>query len=90
MPFRTGFAAIALLLATAGAASADGFVTPFIGYNFGGDSGNCPALRNCSEKQECRRLVRDDGRVFGVEEDISFAKNFFGDSPGTDNWSSRR
>jgi opacity protein-like surface antigen len=25
------------------------------------------------------------GPVFGVEEDISFAKNFFGDSPGTDN-----
>jgi len=84
--FRAVFAAVALLLGTAGAARADGFVTPFIGYNFGGDSGNCPTLRNCTDKHTNFGVSFGTmGTVFGVEEDISFANHFFGDVPGTDN-----
>ena len=65
---------------------ADGFITPFIGYNFGGDSGNCPSLRNCSEKHTNYGVSFGAmGSVFGVEEDVSFAKHFFGDAPDSDN-----
>jgi len=28
-------------------ARADGFLSGFVGYNFGGDSQNCVSLRNC-------------------------------------------
>jgi len=33
------------------AARADGFITPFIGFNFGGDSANCISVTNCDEKR---------------------------------------
>ena len=33
----------------AGQANAQGFITPFVGYNFGGDSG-CPEITNCKDK----------------------------------------
>lgn len=83
---RTAVAAAAVLLATAGAARADGFVTPFIGYNFGGDSGNCPSLRDCNEKHTNFGVSFGTmGPVLGIEEDISYANHFFGDAPGTDN-----
>ena len=36
--------------AAAAPASADGFLTPFYGYNFGGDS-NCPTIRACEDKR---------------------------------------
>jgi opacity protein-like surface antigen len=78
-------AGIALLF-TAPAARAEGFITPFVGYNFGGDSGNCPSLRNCSDKHTNFGVSFGSmGPVFGIEEDISYAKNFFGDAPGTNN-----
>lgn len=77
-------AGLALLLAAP--AHAEGFITPFIGYNFGGDSGNCPSLRNCTDKHANYGVsIGEMGSIFGIEEDISFAKNFFGDAPGTDN-----
>lgn len=75
---------LALLLASP--AHADGFITPFIGYNFGGDSGNCASLRNCQDHRENYGVsIGAMGTVFGIEEDISFAKNFFGEAPGADN-----
>ena len=43
--------ALTLLIFVAGArpAHAQGFISPFIGYNFGGDSG-CPEITNCEDK----------------------------------------
>lgn len=77
---------VVLLLTAASADAAEAFITPFIGYNFGGDSGNCPSLRNCSDKHANFGVSFGSmGPLFGIEEDISFAKNFFGDAPGTDN-----
>ena len=32
-------------------AAAQGYFTPYVGYNFGGDSVNCVSLRNCDEKR---------------------------------------
>ena len=65
-------------------AHADGFVTPFLGYNFGGDSVNCVSLTTCQEKHlNFGMSIGTAGRVAGMEEDFSFAKNFFDTS--TDN-----
>ena len=47
-------AAIALvalmLVGRAAPVRAEGFVSPFVGYNFGGDSG-CPQISNCDDKR---------------------------------------
>jgi hypothetical protein len=56
---------------------ADGSVTPFLGWNFGGDSVNCASLTSCQEKHTNFGMsIGTAGRVAGIEEDFSFAKNF--------------
>ena len=47
---RTTTFVVAALAAAAGPAAADGYITPYLGYNFGGDSANCATLTNCEEK----------------------------------------
>ena len=75
-----------LLALTSAPARADGFIVPFVGFNFGGDSGNCPSLTDCTEKRtNFGASLGSRGPVFGFEEDISYAKNFFGNTPGTAN-----
>ena len=67
-------------------ARADGFFTPFYGYNFGGDSSNCPTINDCEDKRANFGVSFGKmGAVFGFEEDIAFAKDFFGTIPNTDN-----
>ena len=79
------FASMLLLLVSA-PAHADGFVVPFVGYNFGGDSGNCQSLTNCNEKRLNFGVAFGSmGAAVGFEEDISYARNFFGETPGADN-----
>jgi opacity protein-like surface antigen len=74
------------LAATAVPARADSYITPFIGYNFGGDSGNCPTLTNCSDKHTNYGVsLGSMGALFGAELDFGYAKNFFGDVSGADN-----
>jgi opacity protein-like surface antigen len=64
---------------------ADGFVTPFYGYNFGGDSSNCQTI-SCEDKRANFGVSFGSmGTVFGFEEDVSFAKDFFGTVPNVDN-----
>jgi hypothetical protein len=68
-------AALALSVVPAYAA---GFVTPFLGYNFGGDSVNCGSLTACQEKHTNFGMsIGTAGRVAGIEQDFSFAKNFY-------------
>ena len=76
-----------LLAVTAAPALADGLVVPFVGFNFGGDSGSqCASLTNCKEKRTNFGVsFISMGTVFGLEEDISYAKNFFGETPGQAN-----
>jgi len=70
--------AIGLLIAAASTARADGFIVPYWGYNFGGDS-NCPTFSNCEDKRTNVGVsLGKMGPVFGFEEDIAFAKDFFG------------
>src|ERR1700730_8670019 len=81
--------AIASLLVALGSspARADGFIIPFVGYNFGGDSGSeCASLTDCKVKRTNFGVsLVSMGPALGIEEDISYAKNFFGDTPGTAN-----
>jgi hypothetical protein len=76
-----------LLALTPAPARADGLIVPFVGYNFGGDSSsNCVSLTNCQEKRTNFGVsLVSMGPVFGIEEDLSYAKNFFGETPGTAN-----
>jgi len=77
---------LALLIFIAGArtASAQGFVSPFIGYNFGGDSG-CPEITNCEDKNlNWGVAVGALGGLFGFEAEFAYIPNFFGESVGTE------
>jgi opacity protein-like surface antigen len=72
-----------LALSPAAPARAQAYFTPFVGYDFGGDAGNCPSLLNdCSEKKTSYGLVFGGltGGIIGFEEDVSYAPDFFGKS----------
>jgi opacity protein-like surface antigen len=78
---------LALMISIAGAtpARAEGFISPFIGYNFGGDSG-CPSISNCEDKHLNWGIgVGSVGGLFGVEAEFAFIPNFFGETTGSDN-----
>jgi opacity protein-like surface antigen len=65
-------------------AHAQSYVTPFAGWDFGGDAGNCPSLlEQCSVKRTAFGVSVGHlwGGVFGFEEDFSYAPDFFGKSP---------
>ncbi len=75
--------ALAVLLSIAGAspAQAQGFISPFIGYNFSGDSG-CPEITDCEDKNLNWGIgVGALGGLFGVEAEFAFIPDFFGESP---------
>ncbi len=78
--------ALVVVALTPVSARADGFITPFLGYNFGGDSSNCPSLTNCQDKHANFGVsIGSMGGVVGFEADIAYATDFFGKVPGVDN-----
>jgi hypothetical protein len=78
----TGALAAVFLCAGVRAASAQSFISPFIGYSFGGDAG-CPEIANCENKTRNLGVAFGSiGSVLGAEAEFSFIDNFFGDSPG--------
>ena len=56
-------------------------VTPYVGYNYGGDSSNCVSLRDCQDKHANFGVSFGSAGATGGELDIAYAKNFFGVSP---------
>ncbi len=85
---RLRLAALAAMfaLASAAPARADGFLTPFYGFNFGGDQGaGCPSLTNCQEHRSDWGVSLGTMNVIGFEEDLGYSKNFFGETPTSDN-----
>jgi opacity protein-like surface antigen len=80
----TGIVVVAALMC-ASPAFADRAITPYIGYNYGGDSSNCVSLRDCQDKHANLGVSFGPADGSGFEEDIAYAKNFFGEAPGTDN-----
>jgi len=74
--------AMVLILASATDARAQGFISPFIGFNFGGDSG-CPEITGCEDKTlNLGVSLGTMGKVFGFEEEFGYARDFFGTAPG--------
>ena len=64
-------------------ASAQAYISPFLGYNFWGDSG-CPEVTNCEDKRRNLGVAFGSiGSVFGTEAEFAYIDNFFGDIPGT-------
>lgn len=85
-PRRLLVLAVALLNWTAAPARAQGFISPFAGFNFGGDSAACASLRNCEEKRlNLGASLGTTHGIFGFEEDIAYAREFFGKTPGGNN-----
>ena len=77
----SALAALFLVSATS-PASAQAYISPFIGYNFGGDSG-CPEISNCEDKQRNLGVSFGSiGSVLGSELEFSYIDNFFGETPG--------
>lgn len=77
-----GLLAIGITIATATQARAQGFISPLIGYDFGGDA-RCPNLSDCQDTTiNISVSVGAMGNVLGFEEEVAYARNFFGDAPG--------
>jgi opacity protein-like surface antigen len=80
-----GILAIGITIGSAAEAQAQGFISPLIGYDFGGDTG-CPSLSNltgCQNKNLNTSVgFGAMGNVLGGEEEIGYASNFFGSAPG--------
>jgi len=61
-------------------ARAEGFVSPFIGYNFGGDTG-CPTVTNCDDKHANYGVsLGAIGSIVGFELEFAHTSDFFGQS----------
>jgi opacity protein-like surface antigen len=70
------------LLSVSSVATAQAYISPFIGFNFGGDSG-CPEISNCEDKKRNWGVAFGRlGSVFGTEAEFSFIDSFFGETPG--------
>jgi opacity protein-like surface antigen len=71
----------ALVAGSAADARAQGFISPLIGYDFGGDA-SCPQISNCQDKRMNWGVALGTmGPVFGFEEEFAYAKDFFGTAP---------
>ena len=77
-----GLLALALVASAPGEARAQGFIAPFVGFDFGGDSG-CQAATGCEDKNSNVGIgIGTLGSVLGFEAEIGYARDFFGDTPG--------
>ena len=73
--------AFILSMGWAATSRAQGFISPLIGFNFGGDA-NCPNITGCEEKRlNFGVSLGKMGSVFGFEEEFAYAKDFFGSAP---------
>jgi len=70
-----------ILVGSARQANAQGFISPFIGYNFGGDAG-CPEITNCEDKHVNYGVGFGAlGSIVGFEAEIAHTSDFFGATP---------
>lgn len=66
------------LFAAAAPSRGQGFISPLIGYDFGGNSG-CPEISNCEDKRTNLGVAFGAmGPILGFEEEFADARNFFG------------
>ena len=65
-------------------AAAQTFISPFIGFDFGGDSG-CPTATGCEDKNSNLGVaVGKLGALAGGEVELGYARDFFGEAAGVD------
>jgi opacity protein-like surface antigen len=77
-----GVLAIGITICTATQARAQGFISPLIGLDFGGDA-QCPNLTGCEDKKVNASVSFGAmGTLIGFEEEVGYAPNFFGKTPG--------
>ena len=75
---------VAVMACAPADARAQGFISPFIGFDFGGDSG-CAAASDCEDKNSNIGVAFGSmGTVFGFEAEFAYAREFFGDTPTRD------
>ena len=76
----TTMAAVVISLATSGQASAQGYISPFLGYNFSGDAG-CPEITQCEDKNlNWGASLGVANTIIGTELDFGYVNDFFGES----------
>ena len=72
------------LALTATPAAAQGFISPFIGFDYSGDSG-CSTATNCENKHS--NFGVSGGKLWAIgggEFEFGYAKDFFGNATGVD------
>ena len=75
------FIVLLVFVGSARQAHGQGFVSPFIGYNFSGDSG-CPQITNCEDKHVNWGVGFGAlGSIVGFEAEYARTSDFFGDTP---------
>jgi hypothetical protein len=62
-------------------ARAQGYISPFGGYNFAGDAG-CSTISNCEDKNLNLGIGIGTAGIIGFEEEFAYARDFFGEIPG--------
>src|SRR5262245_13286836 len=81
---RAQFITVLVVLLWAGAvrpASAQAYIFPYLGFNWGGDSG-CPSAQNCEDKTlNIGAAIGARHGIIAFEEDFGYAKDFFGKRP---------
>lgn len=89
-PLLAAVAVVSML--TAAEARAEGFVVPFIGINFGGDTGRSFDVDFDTEEieEDINRAAFGavvgymGGGIFGAELDVAYTRNFFGSGPSVE------
>lgn len=78
-PWKVLLMGALLVMASAVPARAQGYISPLIGYDFGGNAG-CPEISNCEDKRtNIGVAIGKMGAIGGAELEFADAKNFFGD-----------
>ena len=82
--FRLLILALGVCLLAPRPAAAQGFISPFLGFDYGGDSG-CPTASDCEDKHSNLGVAGGKlGAIAGAEVEFAYARDFFGDTPGVD------
>jgi opacity protein-like surface antigen len=77
-----GLAGLGCTLGLASPVRAQGFISPLIGFDFGGDA-SCPDITGCDDRKVNAGVALGVmGNVFGFEEEFAYAPDFFGTAPG--------
>lgn len=80
--WMAGMLGLVCVLGLAGPAHAQGFISPLVGVDFGGDA-RCPEITDCTDKRiNVGVALGVTGKIFGFEEEFAYARNFFGEAPG--------